>query len=215
MALAYLSGFGNHVETEALASTLPVGRNSPQRVAHGLYAEQISGSAFTAPRGSNRRSWLYRLRPSVKHVGRFVPISGGHLRSAPDTEPTELPIGALRWNPIAIPRDGLTFVTGLHTITTTGDVMQQSGIAIHLLLANLSMQDSYFQNADGEMLVVAQQGTLRFCTEFGVIEIEPGEICVIPRGVIIRVELPQGPARAYICENYGLSFQLPERGPRQ
>jgi len=213
MALAYLSGFGNHVETEALEGTLPVGRNSPQRVAHGLYAEQISGSAFTAPRSSNRRSWLYRLRPSVRHVGRFAPIGTGYLRSAPDTEPTDLPIGALRWNPIAIPSESLTFVTGLHTITTAGDVAQQSGIAVHLLLANRAMEDSYFQNADGEMLVVAQQGSLRFCTEFGVIEIAPGEICVIPRGVISRVELPQGPARAYICENYGLPFQLPERGP--
>jgi homogentisate 1,2-dioxygenase len=213
MALAYLSGFGNHVETEAMEGALPVGRNSPQRVAHGLYAEQISGSAFTAPRGSNRRSWLYRLRPSVRHVGRFQQIGSGYLRSAPDAEPSELPIGALRWNPIAVPRDGQTFAAGLHTITTAGDVMQQSGIAVHLLLADRSMEDSYFQNADGEMLVVAQQGALRFCTEFGVIEIEPGEICVIPRGIISRVELPQGPARAYICENYGLPFQLPERGP--
>ena len=213
MVLAYLSGFGNHVETEALPGSLPVGRNSPQRVSHGLYAEQFSGSAFTAPRGSNRRSWLYRLRPSVKHTGRFIKIDRHNLRTAPDHEEVNLALGALRWNPVRVPASPLTFVTGLHTITTNGDVAQQSGIAVHLLLANKSMQDSYFQNADGEMLVVAQQGNLRFCTEFGVIEIEPGEICLIPRGVICRVELPQGPVRAYICENYGQPFQLPERGP--
>lgn len=213
MALAYLSGFGNHVESEAITGALPVGRNSPQRVAHGLYAEQFSGSAFTAPRGSNRRSWLYRLRPSVKHVGRFSVVDCGQLRSAPDRDDTNLPIGALRWNPIAIPDKPLTFITGLRTITTTGDVVQQVGMAVHLLLANSSMQDSYFQNADGEMLIAIQQGSLRFCTEFGVVEIEPGEICVIPRGVIMRVELPHGPVRAYVCENYGQPFQLPERGP--
>ncbi|HVJ41773.1 MAG TPA: homogentisate 1,2-dioxygenase [Dongiaceae bacterium] len=213
MALAYISGFGNHVETEAVPGALPIGRNSPQRVKHGLYAEQLSGSAFTAPRASNRRSWLYRLRPSVKHSGRFTPIDRHYLRAAPDRDETHLPIGALRWNPAAVPITPLAFVSGLHTVTTCGDVEQQRGIAVHLLLVNTSMRDSYFQNADGEMLVVAQHGTLRFCTEFGVIEIEPGEICIIPRGVIIRLELPQGPARAYICENYGLPFQLPERGP--
>jgi homogentisate 1,2-dioxygenase len=213
MAFDYMSGFGNHVETEAIPGTLPVGRNSPQRVKHGLYAEQFSGSAFTAPRGFNRRSWLYRLHPSVKHVGRFVAIESDHLRSAPDTDRGALPLGALRWNPVPLPKTPQSFVTGLHTITTNGDVTQQIGMAAHLLLVTESMQDSYFQNADGEMLVVAQQGRLRFCTELGVIEIDPGEICVLPRGLTFRAELPSGPARAYVCENYGQPFQLPERGP--
>jgi homogentisate 1,2-dioxygenase len=213
MAAEYLSGFGNHVETEAIAGALPIGRNSPQRVNHGLYAEQLSGTAFTAPRGLNRRSWLYRLRPSVKHIDRFAPVGVGHLRSAPDTDQSTLPIGPLRWDPIAITSAPLTFVNGLHTITTAGDVAQQTGMAAHLLLATESMRDSYFQNADGEMLIVAQSGTLRFHTELGVIEIEPGEICVIPRGITFRAELPRGPVRAYICENYGQALQLPERGP--
>lgn len=213
MEFDYMSGFGNHVETEAIPGTLPVGRNSPQRIQHGLYAEQFSGSAFTAPRGHNRRSWLYRLRPSVKHVGRFVAIETGHLRSAPDMDRGTLPIGALRWNPVPLPNTAQSFVTGLHTITTNGDVTQQIGMAAHLLLATASMQDNYFQNADGEMLVVAQEGRLRFCTELGVIEIDPGEICVLPRGLTFRAELPAGPVRAYVCENYGQPFQLPERGP--
>jgi homogentisate 1,2-dioxygenase len=213
MAYNYMSGFGNHVETEGVPGALPIGRNSPQRVSHGLYAEQFSGSAFTAPRGLNRRSWLYRLRPSVKHTGRFVAVDPGHLRSAPDLDKPALPIGALRWNPVPLPNAPLTFVSGLHTITTNGDAAQQTGTAVHLLLVTQSMQDSYFQNVDGEMLVVAQEGVLRFHTELGVIEIAPGEICLLPRGLIFRVELPAGPARAYICENYGQPFQLPERGP--
>jgi homogentisate 1,2-dioxygenase len=213
MTRDYLSGFGNHVETEAVAGALPIGRNSPQRVAHGLYAEQLSGSAFTAPRGANRRSWLYRLRPSVRHIGKFQLIEPGYLRTAPDRDQSSLPIGPQRWDPIAVPLGDMTFVDGLHTITTAGDVLQQNGMAAHLLLATRSMQDSYFQNADGEMLVVAQEGRLRFCTELGIIDIEPGEICVIPRGVSFRAELPAGPVRAYICENYGQPFQLPERGP--
>jgi homogentisate 1,2-dioxygenase len=213
MTRDYLSGFGNHVETEAVAGALPIGRNSPQRVAHGLYAEQLSGSAFTAPRGANRRSWLYRLRPSVRHIGKFQLIEPGYLRTAPDRDQSSLPIGPQRWDPIAVPLGDMTFVDGLHTITTAGDVLQQNGMAAHLLLATRSMQDSYFQNADGEMLVVAQEGRLRFCTELGIIDIEPGEICVIPRGVSFRAELLAGPVRAYICENYGQPFQLPERGP--
>src|ERR1700761_7939112 len=109
MALEYLSGFGNHVETEAIPGTLPVGRNSPQRVKRGLYAEQFSGSAFTAPRGANKRSWLYRLRPSVKHVSRFSPVAHDRLRSAPDADRHPLPIGALRWNPVLIPNQPLDF----------------------------------------------------------------------------------------------------------
>ena len=98
-------------------------------------------------------------------------------------------------------------------MTTAGDVETQSGMASHLLLANRSMKDEYFSNADGELLVVPQLGRLLFFTEFGKIEIGPGEVCVIPRGVIFRVELLDAEARAYVCENYAGSFALPERGP--
>jgi homogentisate 1,2-dioxygenase len=212
MSLRYMSGFGNSFETEALPGALPVGRNSPQKCAYGLYAEQISGSPFTAPRASNERSWLYRIRPSVRHSGRFSKIDGALWRTAPCHE-FEMPIGQLRWNPMPLPKDELTFIDGIRTITTAGDAATQTGIAAHVYVATQSMRNACFWNADAEMLVVLQQARLRFVTEFGIIDAEPGEIVVLPRGVKFRVELPAGPARGYICENYGGGFTLPERGP--
>jgi homogentisate 1,2-dioxygenase len=213
MALEYLTGFGNSFETEALPGALPVGRNSPQKINYGLYAEQISGSPFTAPRESNQRTWLYRIRPTVRQFGRFARTDRGLLRSAPDHEDNELAPGQLRWGPVPVPDEYLTFITGLRTVTTAGDAGTQAGMAAHLALVTRSMRDEYFSNADGELLVVAQEGELRFRTEFGAIDIAPGEICVIPRGVIFAAELGGGPARAYVCENYGGTFTLPERGP--
>jgi homogentisate 1,2-dioxygenase len=210
----YMSGFGNSFETEALEGALPIGRNSPQKLNYGLYAEQLSGSPFTAPQATNQRSWLYRIRPSVKHSGRYVRVDKGFMRTAPAArDESDLPLGQLRWDPVPLPDEDLTFVTGLRTIATAGDSDTQVGMAAHVLLLTRSMENEYFFNADGEYLVVAQQGRLRFLTEFGVIEIEPGEICVIPRGVIFKVELIDGAARAYVCENYGGSFTLPDRGP--
>ncbi|MGG5809683.1 homogentisate 1,2-dioxygenase [Falsiroseomonas sp. CW058] len=208
----YMSGFGNSFETEALPGALPVGRNSPQRCAYGLYAEQLSGSPFTAPRGSNQRSWLYRIRPTVAHIGRFRKADPGLWRTAPVAEEADLPIQPLRWDPIPIPAEGLTFVAGMRTITTAGDAGSQAGMAAHIALVTRSMADETFWNADGELLVAPQQGRMRFRTEFGVIDAAPGEICVIPRGVKFRVEV-DAPARAYVCENYGGAFTLPERGP--
>jgi homogentisate 1,2-dioxygenase len=210
----YMSGFGNSFETEALEGALPIGRNSPQKLNYGLYAEQLSGSPFTAPQATNQRSWLYRIRPSVKHSGRYVRVDKGFMRTAPAArDESDLPLGQLRWDPVPLPDEDLTFVSGLRTIATAGDSDTQVGMAAHVLLLTRSMENEYFFNADGEYLVVAQQGRLRFLTEFGVIEIEPGEICVIPRGVIFKVELIDGAARAYVCENYGGSFTLPDRGP--
>src|SRR3979411_62416 len=208
----YMSGFGNSFETEALPGALPMGRNSPQRCAYGLYAEQLSGSPFTAPRGSNERSWLYRIRPSVKHSGRFAKADAGLWRSAPCHE-VELPIAQLRWDAAPIPKEEITFTQGVQTMTTAGDVNTQAGMAAHVFLITKSMVDQHFYNADGEMLFVPQQGNLRFVTEFGRIDAEPGEIVVIPRGVKFRVEIPGGPARGYLCENSGGAFKLPERGP--
>jgi homogentisate 1,2-dioxygenase len=209
---AYLSGFGNGFETEALPGALPVGRNSPQRCAYGLYAEQLSGSPFTAPRASNERSWLYRIRPTIASWGRFEKADAGLWRTAPCAE-VEIPPGPLRWDPVPIPSEDVTFVQGVRTVTTAGDAATQAGMAAHVYLVTRSMRDEYFYNADGEMLFVPQHGEVRFWTEFGIIDAAPGEIIVIPRGVKLRVELPGGPARGYVCENYGGAFTLPERGP--
>src|SRR3954453_22519279 len=208
----YMSGFGNTFETEALPGALPVGRNSPQKVNYGLYAEQLSGSPFTAPQASNQRSWLYRIRPTGGHTGRFERVECGLIRTAPQRE-SEIPIAPLRWAPTPIPDEKLTFVAGLRTMTTAGDCETHAGMAAHVVLVTQSMTREHLFNADGEFLIVAQQGRLRFRTEFGGIDIAPGEICVIPRGVMFRVELIDGPARAYVCENYGGSFTLPDRGP--
>jgi homogentisate 1,2-dioxygenase len=211
-AASYMSGFGNGFETEALPGALPVGRNSPQRCPYGLYAEQISGSPFTAPRMTNERSWLYRIRPTVAHWGEFQKTDSGLWRTAPARE-VEMPISPLRWDPIPIPDEPLSFLEGVRTMTTAGDAGSLAGMGAHLYFATRSMLDEYFYDADGELLIVPQQGELRLWTEFGIIDVTPGEIAVIPRGVKIRVELPGGPARGYLCENYGGAFTLPERGP--
>jgi homogentisate 1,2-dioxygenase len=207
-----MSGFGNGFETEALPGALPIGRNSPQRCAYGLYAEQLSGSPFTAPRKSNERSWLYRIRPTLAHWNEFRKADIGLWRTAPAAE-VELPIAPLRWDPIPIPPEAQSFLEGVRTLTTAGDAGALAGMGAHVYVTTSSMRDEYFYDADGELMFVPQQGGLRLVTEFGVIDIGPGEIAVIPRGVKMRVELQDGPARGYLCENYGAAFTLPERGP--
>jgi homogentisate 1,2-dioxygenase len=209
--LTYLSGFGNEHASEAVPGALPVGRNSPQRAPLGLYAEQISGTAFTQPRAVNRRSWVYRIMPSAAHT-RFSRIDDGLLRSAPFTE-TEPSPNRLRWDPIPFPDGPTDFVDGLYTIGGNGNTLSQAGIGIHWYRANTSMLDRFFVDADGELLVVPQEGTLGLHTEFGRLRVAPREIAVIPRGVRFRVEVPDGLARGYICENYGAALTLPERGP--
>src|SRR5690242_15833511 len=159
--LGYMSGFGNAFETEALPGALPIGRNSPQRCAYGLYAEQLSGSPFTAPRGTNERSWLYRIRPSVRHASHFKKVSVPHWKTAPAFDEHELPIGQLRWGPVPIPSAALSFVEGIRTMTTAGDVNTQAGMAAHVMLMTRAMDDEYFYNADGEMLILPQQGRAR------------------------------------------------------
>ncbi|MGH6815318.1 MAG: homogentisate 1,2-dioxygenase [Hyphomicrobiaceae bacterium] len=208
----YISGFGNGFESEALPGALPIGRNSPQKCPYGLYAEQISGSPFTAPRAANERSWLYRIRPTVKHWGRFTKADIGLWRTAPCTE-HEMPIAPLRWDPIPLPKESMTFLQGVRTVTTAGDAATRAGMGAHVYLMTESMVDEYFYNADGEMLFVLQQGRIRIRTEFGIVDAEPCEIVVIPRGVKIGVELKDDAARGYLCENYGGAFTLPERGP--
>ena len=213
MAPQYMPGFGNDFETESLPGALPQGQNSPQRCAYGLYAEQLSGSPFTAPRGTNERSWLYRIRPSVRHTSRFRRIDVPHWKTAPCIDDHDLPLGQLRWNPVPMPNEETNFIAGVRTMTTAGDVHTQVGMASHAYVINTSMEDDYFFNADGELLMVPQEGGLSVFTEMGVMEVGPGEICVIPRGMMVKVGLMDGPARGYICENYGAKFTLPDRGP--
>ncbi len=210
--LRYLSGFGNGFETEALPGALPVGRNSPQRCAYGLYAEQLSGSPFTAPRARNERSWLYRIRPTVAHWGKFHPRDAGLWRTAPAVDMV-MPPSPLRWDPLPLPEGKVAFPDGMMTITTAGDAAAQTGMAIHVYALSASMTDEVFYNADAEMLFVPQLGGLILATEFGRIGVLPGEIVVIPRGVKFRLELTEAAARGYVCENYGGTFTLPERGP--
>jgi homogentisate 1,2-dioxygenase len=208
-ALKYQTGFGAHFATEAVAGALPVGQNSPQRVPFGLYAEQLSGTAFTAPRHANLRSWLYRLRPSAGH-GAYQPYAQAKLASGPFDGPVTP--NRLRWDPLPIPTEPTDFVDGLVTLAGNGDVGAQAGLGVHLYLANTSMKNRVFYDADGELLLVPQQGVLTLVTELGVLTAGPGHIAVIPRGVRFRVEL-DGPSRGYVCENYGAAFKLPDLGP--
>jgi homogentisate 1,2-dioxygenase len=210
----YMSGFGNSFETESLPGALPKGQNSPQNCAYGLYAEQLSGSPFTAPNAVNERSWLYRILPSVCHVSSFKRFPHSNWCSAPLIGEHEPPIQPLRWDPIPPPSGSeVTFVKGVVTMTTAGDVHSQTGMAASVYFVNSSMVDDYFYNADAEMMVVPQEGRLLFFTELGKIELEPGEICIIPRGTKFKVELISAAARGYLCENYGAKFALPYRGP--
>ena len=210
--LSYQSGFGNELATEAEAGALPVGRNSPQKSALGLYTEQVSGSAFTAPRGSNKRTWMYRIRPSVVHEP-YQPFEKQTLwRSGPFDE-VATPPNQMRWDPIGYPVNGTDFVEGITTIGGNGDPAHHDGVGIHIYAATKSMGDRFFYNADGEMLILPQEGGVRFSTECGILEAKPGELVVIPRGIKFHVELLEKRARGYICENYGQPFRLPELGP--
>ena len=209
----YMPGFGNDFETEALPGALPQGMNSPQRCNYGLYGEQLSGTAFTAPQHQNERTWCYRIRPSVKHSHRYTKIDVPYWNSAPNVDPDVISLGQYRWNPPEMTDRDLTWITGMHTMTTAGDVNTQVGMASHIYLVTASMEDEYFFSADSELLVVPQEGRLRFYTELGVIDLEPKEIAIIPRGLLYRVELVDGPARGFVCENYGQKFELPGRGP--
>ena len=211
IASRYMSGFGNEFATEALPGALPVGRNSPQKAPYGLYAEQLSGTAFTAPRARNRRSWLYRIRPAAVHQP-FKPLPNsrivGDFGTVPPTPPNQL-----RWAPLPVPTAPIDFIDGIVTMAGNGAADAMTGCAIHLYAANTSMRGRFFYNADGELLIVPQQGRVILATEMGLIEIAPQEIAVVPRGCRFRVELPDGGSRGYICENFGAPLQLPDLGP--
>ncbi|HXS73117.1 MAG TPA: homogentisate 1,2-dioxygenase [Rhodanobacteraceae bacterium] len=206
----YLTGFGNEHATEALPGALPVGQNSPQRVAYGLYAEQLSGTAFTAPRHANRRSWLYRIRPAAMHAA-FENFAHPHFHNRFDEVPTSP--NQLRWNPLPWPVAPTDFVDGLYTMAGNGSAATQSGCGLHTYACNRSMQGRFFYDADGELVIVPQQGRLRIATELGVLEIAPQQIALIPRGMRFRVELLDDTARGYVAENFGAPVRLPDLGP--
>ncbi len=211
----YQSGFGNEFASEAIPGTLPPGRNSPQRVAHGLYAEQINGTAFTAPRHQNRRSWMYRIRPAAMH-GRFEPYAGpqgAKPRLHNDFGDGPVTPDQLRWSPLPMPAEATDFVDGLVTMAGNGSPAAATGIGVHVYAANRDMQGRWFYDADGELLIVPQQGRLHIETELGVLDVAPQEIAVVPRGIRFRVALPDGEARGYVCENFGAFLRLPDLGP--
>jgi homogentisate 1,2-dioxygenase len=210
-SIVYQSGFGNEFTSEAISGALPIGRNSPQKPSFGLYAEQLSGTAFTAPRTANRRTWTYRIRPSVTHRP-YRRTANRMVRSTPFDEVPSTP-NQLRWDPPEIPAVPVDFVEGLITFAGNGNAATHTGIAIHLYAANCSMDRKLFYNADGELLIVPQLGRLLLRTEFGPLEVGPGEMAVIQRGIKFRVELPDEQAHGYVCENYGALFRLPDLGP--
>jgi homogentisate 1,2-dioxygenase len=210
-ALQYQSGFGNEFATEAFPGALPQGQNAPQRAPFGLYTEQLSGTAFTAPRALNHRTWAYRIRPSVMHKP-YRQIANGMVRSTPFDE-VAAPPNQMRWSPIPLPSEPTDFLGGLTTLAGNGNLAMHSGVAIHLYVANRSMDGVYAYNADGEMLLVPQSGALLLHTELGRLAVTPGEVAVIPRGIKFRIELLDDAARGYVCENYGSTFRLPELGP--
>ncbi len=209
--LRYLTGFGSHFASEAVDGALPTGRNSPQRPAYGLYAEQLSGSSFTSPRHENRRSWLYRMRPTADHPP-FVVYQGAPLFAAP---PSVRPLApnCLRWNPPAdLPADA-DFVDGLATMLHARIPEDLEGCAVHLYRASKSMDDRVFVDADGELVIIPRQGAIEVQTELGRLEIGPGSIGIVPRGMKFKVQLLEGESFGYVAENYGLPFRLPELGP--
>ena len=209
--LEYQSGFGNVHTTEAVPGALPQGQNSPQRPPRGLYAEVLSGTAFTVPRADNLSSWLYRLRPSAMHAP-YRRIANGLVRSGPFNE-VETPPNRLRWDPLPVGESATDFIDGLATLAGSGEPSAQSGLAVHIYRANRSMAERLFVDCDGELMLVPQLGELLLFTELGKLTIAPGEVAVVPRGVKFRVELLEKQARGYVCENYGVPFRLPELGP--
>ncbi|MFC7536440.1 homogentisate 1,2-dioxygenase [Sphingomonas sp. GCM10030256] len=207
----YLTGFGGHFATEAVPGALPQGRNSPQRPAFGLYTEQVSGSAFTAPRHENKRSWLYRMRPTADH--RPFTRYAGAPRFTADSATEPLAPNRLRWDPLPAAPEGTDFVDGLVTMVANRDPAHLEGVAVHLYSANRDMERRVFVDADGELLIVPQGGRLDILSELGRLEIGPGQIALVPRGIRFRVRLPEGRATGYLVENYGAPFRLPDLGP--
>jgi homogentisate 1,2-dioxygenase len=207
------SGFGNHFSSEAVPGALPQGRNSPQKAPFGLYAELVSGAAFTAPRHANARSWLYRRQPSVRS-GPYTALPHALLKTGAK-DGVDVPPDPLRWHPQPAPTAPCDFIEGLRTMVLNGDPDAQTGVAVHLYAISRPMERRAFVDVDGELLLIPRQGALRVTTELGVLHAGPGDIVLLPRGLVFKVDPVDagGTASGYVCENYGAAFRLPELGP--
>lgn len=206
---SYQPGFGNEFATEAVAGALPVGQNSPQRPPLGLVSELVSGTAFVAPRALNRRSYLFRIRPST-NAHPLLPVSFPNFQTPPlavDPQP-----GAMRWSTLNDKIAGKDFLDGLLTHCGNGSPRTQNGMAVHIYNASEPMTGRAFVNSDGEMLIIPQTGKLVITTELGIMDIQPGELALIPKGMKMKVDPVSGPAYGFMCENYGLPFVLPDLG---
>ena len=201
--------------TEAVEGALPIGQNSPQQPAYGLYAEKLSGTAFTSPRWENQQTWLYRILPACSQTP-FEPRETTTYNTNPESKPHEkihqIP-NQLRWDPFDLD-EKTDWVHGLNLVAGAGDPTMKAGLGIFIFACGKDMDArSAFYSADGDFLIVLQHGVLDIQTELGRLLIRPGEICVIPRGIRYRVTLPEGPVRGYILELYQNHFHLPELGP--
>ncbi|MEN0065093.1 MAG: homogentisate 1,2-dioxygenase [Myxococcota bacterium] len=207
--LRYQTGFGNHLASEAVPGTIPPRGNTPKEVPHGLIAEQINGTGFTAERRANQRTWLYRLRPAI-HTGPFKAVAapGRFTGRFHDAVPTPEP---MRFKPTPLPTGDVDFLDGIQTFAGAGDPALRQGMAIHVFSANQDMT-RVFSNIDGDLLIAPEQGAVRIQSELGFLEARPGEIITIPRGIRFSVSLPDGPTRGFIAELFEGHFQLPERG---
>lgn len=204
------SGFGNTHHGEQLPGAVPRSQNSPRHVPYGLYAEQISGSGFVARRGENLRTWVYKVRPSSGHR-LLEPLDHATFNTDFADEPAAVNLAG--YEPLLVPETPTDFVDGVHTFAGAGDPRTRRGAAIHLYVANRSMEHRAFCNADGDMLLVPELGAMTVQTELGVLDLAPGQIMLIPRGLLFAVHLHDDEARGFIGETYGKPFELPDRGP--
>lgn len=203
-------GFGNAHQGEALEGALPLHQNTPRRAPYGLYPEQINGTGFTARRQQNLRTWLYRVRPSAQHTP-FARLE--HATFSPDWEDAPVDANLSGHRPRPIPEEPTDFVDGLATYGGAGDPALRRGFAVHLYVANRSMEHRAFYDADGDLLIIPQQGGLALQTELGVLDVAPGQIAILPRGLKVSVHLHGASCRGWVGEVFGRHFELPERGP--
>lgn len=202
-------GFGSTHDSEALPGALPRTQNTPRPSPYGLYPELLSGTPFTVKNALNSRVWMYRVRPSFSHAA-YRPLPSARFTSElTDVEPTRT-----RWAPLPIPEPParVDFLDGLVTLGGDGDA-RGPGYLVNLYAANADMTDRAFSTADGDVLIVPQEGALDVRTELGYLRVAPGSILLVPRAIKFAVGVPDGAARGWMLEVFGPRLRLPERGP--